>query len=132
MDPEVKASRARFIFFILILSLDWYYIYAIQNQAAIINHWVIALPIIIPLFVALSLLALIGIYISNLWGYVLAYFTIIFSMYFAFISYQSIPLKTFTIDFRFVLLSVLNTAVFFYILFYHLYLAVHHEDKNNQ
>lgn len=119
MEKPTNSSQGLiFVFFIAILWLDWVYIFSIQQQAPVISHWVVALPLIIPLFFSLTLLAIIGIYLFNPWGFVLAYFTIILSMFFSFISYDSISPKSVVNDLQFVALILLNVIIFIYIVFY--------------
>lgn len=119
MEKKTGVSRGlTFIFFICILWIDWTYIFTIQQQAPIISHWVVALPLIIPLFFSLTLLSLIGIYLFSPWGFVLGYFTIMMSMFFSFVSYQSIFPKSPWNDIQFLALIILNTAIFIYIVFY--------------
>ena len=127
MDKVTISKELTIVFFIAILVIDWLYILSIQREAPIINYWVIALPIIIPLFSALALLALIGIYLANPWGFILAYFTMLLSMYFASVSYDSIANQATHLDWQFVILILLNIVIFCYTACFQAYLT-----SNNQ
>jgi hypothetical protein len=121
---KIRVSRElATIFFISILFIDWLYIFTIQQQAHIINHWAIALPIIIPLSFALTLLAVLGMLASNIRGYILAYFAIIMSMYFSTLSYDSMPIQDSANNLQFILLILLNVAVFIYLVFCNVYFS---------
>jgi hypothetical protein len=109
------------IFITSILIIDWLYIFTIQQQAPIINHWVVALPITIPLFFSLTMLSLIGIYLVNQWGFILAYFTIILSMFFSLISYESFTFTQLNQDIQFISLILLNIVIFVYVALYNIH-----------
>lgn len=120
IDKETITLELTLILLISILFTDWLYIFTIQQEAPIVSHWVIALPMIIPLFFALTLLSLIGIYLYNIWGCILAYFLILFSMFFALISYESVLVTTFSEEIQFIGLMILNLLVFIYIAIFNL------------
>lgn len=121
------SSFLAFVFFIALITIDWLYILIIQADAEMISHWVIALPTAIPLVFAMTLLSLIGIYIDNIWGFILAYSIILLSMYFAFISYNFLDFPVFADDIQFIMLILLNIIIFIYITCYHL--LIHKNNK---
>lgn len=109
------------IFFVSILLIDWLFILRILGLAPVISHWLTALPMIIILLFAMTLLALIGIFYENVWGYVLAYLNIILSIYFSYVAYESIATIGMTSNWRFVALIIANLIIFIYLAFFHYY-----------
>lgn len=117
MKPSILLP---FIIFIALLAIDWIFILSIQQKSPIITHWVIALPMLMTLFFALTLLALIGMYILNPWGFALAYFAMLFSIFFSSISFYSIPSTTVYEDLVFLGLLLLNVVVFVYMIYFNM------------
>lgn len=76
-------------FFITII-LDWGYIYCLAQEANIIDHWVIVSPIIMTLFLVLTLFASMGIYLKKRAGFYSAYIITCLSAFFIIFSYEVI------------------------------------------
>lgn len=109
-----------YVLFIAMIVIDWIYILIIQKNAPFITHWVIAMPFITPLFFAMTLLALIGMYVKNPWGYALAYLALFLSLFLSALCYYS-QLKHFlTDDAEFFVLAVLNLFVIFYMIYFNI------------
>lgn len=124
MDKKTAVSRElAFVFFISILFIDWLYIFSAHQQETIISHWGIALPMILPLFFALAMLSLIGMFLSSVWGYFLAYVALLFSMFFSGISYTLLTVPQIVNDLQLIFLILLNLIVFFYLIFCHISLV---------
>lgn len=77
------------ILFFSTIIIDWLYTYSLMQAMSIITHWVILSPVLMTLFIILSLFVAGGLYLQQWWGYVGAYVILVLSGYFAFLSYSS-------------------------------------------
>lgn len=119
-------SILTYVLFISMIVIDWIYILVIQKNAPFITHWVIAMPFITPLFFAMTLLALIGMYVKNPWGYVLAYLALFLSLFLSVLCYYSQLRHILADDAGFFVLAVLNVFVIFYMIYFN---ATHSLDE---
>lgn len=85
------------VLFFLILSADWVYIFFLSQYPKFITPIIILIPILMPLVLAMVIVALFGIYFLRFWGFLAAYLIIICTIGFSILSYSVID-RTFLLE----------------------------------
>ncbi len=109
------------IFLFAAILIDWLFIFSISQEANIITHLVIVLPMVLSLFFFFVLMAFVGMYLVRWWGFFIAYILIITSVVIAIVTYNTVPREMMTGLSYLVMLVLGNSVISGYILFFQWY-----------
>lgn len=109
--------------FIIIILLDWYYAYAVQNQPGIvISAWSVVFPFVSLFYFVFSVTAAYGLYYQLSWGLRLAAFMILYGCIVAMLSF-GVAVRSYPwVQQVYVALLIANFLVLTYIGVYYYYL----------
>lgn len=114
MDNKQTQSRIVLLLFVLLVCLDWLYVFWIKSQPNMFNAWFVLIPLMTYFYFTFALIASIGLYYQKRFGLTIAYGVIMSGTIASAMSYTFIFKNYPTIASMFVLLILINFAIILY------------------